>query len=285
MNKNFISSVISPTVLPETALWFLFRGDKLLVQQKAEVVSVPLAANPESLGITAVIRPPLYLGYLNSNPPLHCYAAELPADAEATPNTTFQGLRSLYAKLDEELFWVAGRAVQIVDWDRNHQFCGRCGTPTTIMPSERARKCPSCHLTNYPRLSPAMIVRVEKRDENGRFLLLARANRFPPGFYSVLAGFVEPGETLEQCVAREVREEVGIEVKNINYFGSQPWPFPNSLMIAFTAEFASGDITLDETEILEAGWYSADSLPQIPPPLSIARRLIDDFCHATASNQ
>jgi NAD+ diphosphatase len=189
----------------------------------------------------------------------------------------FQGLRQLFFSLGEPLFYVIGRAIQIVDWDRNHQFCGRCSTLTEIVPGERARKCPQCGLSSYPRLSPAMIVRVERNGENGQEILLARANRFPPGFYSVLAGFVEPGETLEQCVEREVKEEVGIEVKNIRYFGSQSWPFPNSLMIAFTAEYASGNLTLDPSEILDAGWYSPDSLPQIPPSISIARRLIDDF--------
>ncbi len=274
---TFISSLAPPDIQPDMAYWFLFRGDKLLVKLEGETAVLPFIAQPESWGVTAV-RPPLYLGYLAADSPRHCYTAELPAHQEAPEGLVFLGLRQLFNLLGETLFWVAGRAVQIVDWDRNHQFCGRCGAATHIVTGERARKCPQCDLSSYPRISPAMIVRVERQDENGRTILLARANRFPPGFYSVLAGFVEPGETLEQCVEREVREEVGLEVKNIRYFGSQPWPFPNSLMIAFTAEYAAGDITLDETEILEAGWYSADSLPQIPPPLSIARRLIDDFC-------
>lgn len=279
---TFISSLTPPDVQPETAYWFLFRGDKLLVKLEGETAVLPPVAQPESWGVTAV-RPPLYLGYLAADRPWHCYAAELPAHQETPDGFAFYGLRQLFVPLGEALFWVAGRAVQMVDWDRNHQFCGRCGTATHIVAGERARKCPQCDLSSYPRISPAMIVRVERQNENGRTILLARANRFPPGFYSVLAGFVEPGETLEQCVEREVREEVGILVKNIRYFGSQPWPFPNSLMIAFTAEYAAGDITLDETEILEAGWYSADSLPQIPPPLSIARRLIDDFCSTRSS--
>jgi NAD+ diphosphatase len=128
-------------------------------------------------------------------------------------------------------------------------------------------------LTNYPRLAPAVIVAVERDDQ----LLLANNARFPRGFYSVLAGFVEAGESLEQTVAREIKEEVGITVSDIRYFGSQPWPFPHSLMIAFQAKYADGEFVLEEAEIADAGWFSADNLPQLPPPLSIARRLIDDF--------
>ena len=141
---------------------------------------------------------------------------------------------------------------------------------------ERAKLCPACGLTTYPRISPAIIVAVTKGDT----LLLARGHRHPPGFYSVLAGFVEPGETLEETVRREVREEVSLEVDDIRYFGSQPWPFPDSLMVAFTASYASGEITLEELEIADAGWYTAANLPLVPPPISIARSLIDAFVGA-----
>ncbi len=187
------------------------------------------------------------------------------------------GLRQLHTRLDDVLFGIAGRAVQIVDWDRNHQFCGRCATPTEPMPNERARRCPNCGLSSYPRISPATITAVIRHTEQGERILLARNHRFPAGRYSVLAGFVEPGESLEECVEREIFEEVGIRVRNVRYFGSQPWPFPNSLMIGFTAEYESGEFTLEEAEIAEAGWFGADDMPQLPPPLSIARRLINDF--------
>jgi NAD+ diphosphatase len=136
---------------------------------------------------------------------------------------------------------------------------------------ELAMECTACGQLSYPRISPAVIVAI-LRDEK---ILLARANRFPSGFYSVLAGFVEPGETLEQCAKREVREETGIEVKNLRYFSSQPWPFPHSLMVAFTAEYAAGEIRIDPSEIADAGWYSADALPLIPDPITVARKLID----------
>jgi NAD+ diphosphatase len=151
--------------------------------------------------------------------------------------------------------------------------CGRCGSPTEHAPGERARRCPQCGHAAFPRLSPAVIVRVTRGDE----ILLARAVRFPGGVYSVLAGFVEPGESLEECVARELEEEVGIEVTDIAYFASQPWPFPHSLMIGFTATWVSGDLRIEEAELVDARWFTRDNLPDLPGRLSIARTLIDDW--------
>jgi NAD+ diphosphatase len=181
------------------------------------------------------------------------------------------GLRSWFGILDDLSLSLAMRAVQVLEWDRTHRFCGTCGTPTTIAPGERAKRCPACKLTVYPRISPAMMVLVCK----GRELLLARGVNFPPGRFSALAGFLEAGETIEQAVIREVREEVGVEVDRLEYFGSQSWPFPNSLMIAFRAQWVSGEISPDLNEIAEAHWYSPENLPQLPPRLSIARALID----------
>ena len=129
----------------------------------------------------------------------------------------------------------------------------------------------------YPRLAPAIIVRVQRETENGREILLARGPNYPEGWYSVLAGFVEPGENLETCVAREVYEEVGIRIKNIRYFGSQPWPFPHSLMLGFTADYVSGELTLQEEEIEDAKWFRSDNMPRLPSRMSISRHLIDNF--------
>jgi NAD+ diphosphatase len=185
----------------------------------------------------------------------------------------FKDLRQVYGLLEEDLFVLGGRAVQIVEWDRTHQYCGRCGSRTHTKETERAKVCPQCGLHNFPRLSPAIIVAVERGDE----ILLARSAHFPQGMFSVLAGFVEPGETIEECVVREVKEEVGITVGNIRYFGSQPWPFPHSLMLGFTAEYVAGELKLDPTEIAEAGWFRADALPSIPGRISIAGRLIKWF--------
>jgi NAD+ diphosphatase len=182
--------------------------------------------------------------------------------------------------MGETLFAVAGRAIQIIAWDRDHQFCSRCGAKTAAMAMERAKQCPECKLVTYPRLSPAIIVRVRRGDE----MLLARNANWPQGRYSILAGFVEPGETLEETVEREVMEEVGLRVKNIKYFASQPWPFPNSLMLGFTADYDSGEITFNDQEIATADWFRADNLPQIPPPGSISRVLIDDFVAAYHQN-
>jgi NAD+ diphosphatase len=202
-----------------------------------------------------------------------CFAAELVESVVAPEGMEFSGLRGLFGRLDDQLFALAGRAIQIVNWDRTHQFCGSCGARTEDKTDERAKICPKCGLLSFPRLSPAIIVAVV-RDS---MLLLAHAHHFSEGFYSVLAGFVEPGETLEECVEREVHEEVGLQVKNIRYFGSQPWPFPHSLMIAFTAEYAGGEIRVDEAEIAYADWFAAQALPLIPGKISIARRLIDWF--------
>ena len=233
-----------------------------------ETATLPQAMSADALGI-AIARSQ-FLGYLAGQP---CIAAEL-RDADALPEEfTLENLRSLYGKLPEDLFAIAARAVQLIEWDRTHQFCGHCATPTIQLPTERAKRCPNCQLRQYPKLSPAVIMLIYR----GSDILLARAPRFRQGMYSVLAGFVEPGESLEETVAREVREEVGVEIKNIRYFGSQPWPFPKSLMIGFIAEYASGTITPEPTEIETADWFSIDNLPPVPGKLSIARKLIDWF--------
>ena len=276
MNPSFVSSITPPTELATLAYWFLFRGHHLLAYDEGEWARIPRLMDGTALGMPILRQQ--YLGYLPDDEPIHCFTGEVAADVEPPPGMMFKGLRSYYGRLSEEMFWLGGRAVQIASWDRTHQFCGQCGTPTENHPQERSKLCPQCGLTTYPRISPAIIVAVTRTGENGRCeLLLARGPNHRAGFYSVLAGFVEPGETLETCVAREVKEEVGLDVKNIRYFGSQPWPFPNSLMLGFTAEYAGGDFVLQEEEIEEAGWYTADNLPHVPPSLSISRQLIDDF--------
>ena len=184
-------------------------------------------------------------------------------------------LFSYFGRSTEVEWAIAGRAVQIAEWARTHRFCGRCGTPTELSATDRSMKCPACGLMAYPRLAPAMITLVTRGEGDEQEALLARGVQFRAPMYSCLAGFVEPGESLEQAVVREVREEVGIEVGNVRYWGSQPWPFPHSLMIGFQAEWVSGDIVCDPAEILDAQWYRRDSLPNIPPRISIARKLID----------
>jgi len=185
-------------------------------------------------------------------------------------------LRAFFGRAPEHHWLAAGRAVQIVEWARTHRFCGRCGAPTAAAPGERAMRCPACTLLSFPRLSPAMITLVTKGDPGpDQLALLARGVQWTGPMFSCLAGFVEPGESLESAVVREVREEVGIEVASPRYFGSQPWPFPHSLMIGFRADYASGEIECDPSEIAEAAWFRRDELPMVPPPISIARKLID----------
>ncbi|HEY1694908.1 MAG TPA: NAD(+) diphosphatase [Polyangiaceae bacterium] len=198
-------------------------------------------------------------------------AMVLPTELALPEPFTVMGLREAWGALGEAQFMAAGTATQIVEWQATHRFCGRCATPTERVAGERCMKCPSCGLMAYPRIAPAVIVLVRRGEE----ALLARGARFPLPFYSTLAGFVEVGETLEQTVVREIREEVGIEVKDALYFGSQPWPFPHSLMVGFTAQWAGGDIRCEPKEIADAAWFRRDALPPIPPPVSIARRLID----------
>jgi len=211
-----------------------------------------------------------FFGTLNGR---SCFVAAIEKDTPISKGLEFVGLRNLIYHMDEELFMIAGRAIQILRWMRDHAFCSRCGNNTAMGIDERVMKCSNCGYMQYPRVSPAIICAVVKDNE----LLLARSSRFKGGFYSVLAGFVEPGETLEQCVKREIMEEVGIEVTSIRYFGSQSWPFPNSLMIGFTTEWKSGEIHIDEKEIIEAGWFSADNIPNVPRGFTISGRLIDWF--------
>lgn len=183
-------------------------------------------------------------------------------------------LRKLYGRIPDEHWQIAGRAAQIVEFERTHRYCGRCASPTSTNASDRAKVCGKCGHMAFPRLSPAMIVLVERGSE----VLLAWGRQFPGRFYSALAGFVEPGESLEDAVIREVREEVGIEVANVRYFGSQPWPFPHSLMCGFTCDWQSGEIAPDPDEIVEAGWYTAENLPPSPRGgMSISGWLIDDW--------
>jgi NAD+ diphosphatase len=191
-------------------------------------------------------------------------------------------LRSFHGRAAEHEWLAAGRAVQLVEWARTHRFCGRCGERTAPAHNERAMRCGSCGLMAFPRLAPAMITLVTRGDPGpDQEALLARGVQWRAPMYSCLAGFVEPGESLEGAVVREVKEEVGLTVGDVRYQGSQPWPFPHSLMIGFRAEWVAGEIVCDPTEIAEAGWFRRDQLPMIPPGISIARRLIDEWLDET----
>ena len=196
-----------------------------------------------------------------------------PEELNPPGGTRFQGLRGALAILGgQEAEW-AGRARQLVEWRENHRFCGRCATPTELTPGGSALCCPRCELQQFPRVSPAVIVLVH---DGGR-ILLGRARRFPPGMYSTLAGFVEPGESAEETIHREIREEAGVEVDDLRYFGSQSWPFPHSLMLGFHARYRSGEVRCDDDELEDVRWFTPDELPVLPPAISIARQLIEAY--------
>ena len=250
---------VSISDIPEDALVLRFRGHELLVATSGEEYFVA----PELVSAS----PPIVLGRWNER-----MVVALTVAGDAPDGARWAGLRSLFGVMPDALVAIAGRATQLIEWDRTHAFCGVCATPTQREAHERARKCPSCGHTAYPRISPAMMCLVTR----GKEILLARNVNFPVGRYSALAGFLEAGESIEDAISREVFEEVGLQVANPRYFASQSWPFPHSLMIAFTAEYAGGVLTPNGHEIAEAQWFSRQNLPQMPPRISIARALIED---------
>ncbi|MEO8038270.1 MAG: NAD(+) diphosphatase [Betaproteobacteria bacterium] len=264
---RFIPLLTPPEAQQDEAWWFVFQGTTMLVRRSEGRAQVPFVADLAALGLA-----PTRTQYLGTAGNAHVYCAECAETVDPPADMAWAGLRSLFGAIDDQTFALAGRALQIVDWDRSHQFCGRCGTPTERRTTERSRVCPKCGQTHYPRLAPVAMALVHRGDE----LLLARSPHFPPGMFSALAGFVEPGESLEECLVREVLEEVGVEVTNLRYFSSQPWPFPHSLMVAFHCDWVRGDIVPQEDEIEAADWFTiARPPPLLPGRLSIARRLID----------
>ena len=265
MIAQYVPLITPPDTRTEAVLWFAFHRGELLIAQSADEARLPCCVELSELGLSAVRS--LYLGTYGGR---HCYVSELEQAHTLPEGHEFQDLRAVFGTLDETLAVLAGRGFQIMEWDRNHQYCSRCGTPTEPRREERARACPKCRYTIYPPVSPAIMILIKR----GREILLARKAEWAPGRFSALAGFVEPGEMLEDTVRRETREEVGVEVDNLRYFGSQPWPFPHSLMVAFTADYAGGDVRPDGIEIEEARWFDVEQLPTLPPSISISRRLI-----------
>jgi len=266
MPLDYVPLVTPPATRDAPALWLTFQGAQIAVMRNADRPVLPCCAELDEHGLVA--QRSLYLGLYRGQ---HCYAAEIDASHALPEGWQLLGLRDLFGMVEETLAALSGRAFQYLQWDRDHQYCSRCAAPLHPRENERARYCPACRLTNYPPVSPAIMALVTR----GRELLLVRKPAWPPGRYSAVAGFVEPGETLEETVRRETREEAGVEVRAIRYFGSQPWPFPHSLMIAFTAEYAGGEACPDGAEIIEVQWFDAAALPKLPPSISISRRLID----------
>jgi len=275
MSELYVPLVTAPAMRAEPALWFAFRRAEILVVN-APQPELPCCHDLADHGVASLRSH--YLGLYDGR---HCYAVEV-AESQALPDGwAALGLRDLFGLVETPLAALSGRAYQILEWDRNHRYCSRCGSPTEPRGDERSRVCPACRLTSYPPISPAIMILIT---HEGR-MLLARKAAFPAGRFSALAGFVEPGETLEDTVRRETREEVGVEVKNIRYFGSQPWPFPHSLMVAFTADYAGGEIRPDGVEIEEARWFEPRELPRLPGSISISRRLIDTVAARLAAGK
>ena len=259
---------------PETAsqdgLWFVFHRSNLLVYTEHAAPMLPMPADVLSGGLEIDREGARFVGMLRDTP---VWTARTASD-RAPAGHGFENMRGLFNRLPDDLLAIGGRAVQMLEFDRTHRFCGACGTPSEIHEGGRSRKCPNCGETYYPKVSPAMMVLIKRDGPSGRELLMARSGRFARGMYSALAGFVEPSESIEECIHREAFEEVGVKVRNLQYFSSQGWPFPNSLMVAYVADYESGEIVPQEGEIEDARWFTLNDLPGLPHRLSIARRLI-----------
>ncbi|CAB3830865.1 NAD(+) diphosphatase [Achromobacter anxifer] len=243
---------------------FVFRRDELLVEEESSVL--PDTALCAQIGLAPAALQPIWT--LPGSP---YRTVHVEPGMDAPKGYAFKKLRSLFGVLDDESMALAGRAYQIAEWARTHKFCGVCGTPPERLQTEFCMRCPQCGFSAYPRISPAMMVLIRKGDS----ILLARHTTTATSRYTALAGFVEPGESIEQTIHREVHEEVGLKVGNLQYFGSQSWPFPHSLMVAFTADYVSGEIRVQEDEIADARWFGpGDAMPEIAPRISVAGWLI-----------
>lgn len=252
---------------------YAFFGASLVLRRDGERLRLPTTAElREALGDERLARAQLPAGFRSEAGPAPAYGF---AEGEATLPEGFRldGLRVAYHALSPAEFRSAGTAFQKVDWYRNHRFCSRCGSTTAIDARHESMDCSACGQRHFARIAPAVIVLIQRGSE----ALLGRSPHFPPGVYSTLAGFVEPGESLEACVHRELAEEVGVRVGNLRYFGSQPHPFPHSLMVGFIADWLDGDIRIDTAELEDARWFDREQLPTLPHPMSIARALIEDF--------
>ncbi|MEG1254778.1 NAD(+) diphosphatase [Clostridium sp.] len=265
---DFVPLVHGSKERVEDELWFLMVDGNLVVREEGNILRIPTWSHVKELELD--MDKAHCIGELRG---IACFGVEISKEINLVKELKLVALRESGVLLDEEMFTLAGRVNNILNWDKKTKFCGKCGAPTHNSETERAKVCNSCSNIIYPILCPAIIVGITKEDK----LLLAHNRGFKGGMYSVIAGFVDPGESLEECVKREVFEEVGIRVKNIRYFGSQPWSFPNSLMVGFFAEYESGEIKVDGSEIAKANWFTKDNLPTLPGRASIARSIIDKF--------
>lgn len=265
---RFRPAVQVPESLNGEHYWLALLDSRVLLLEDGGEMPLPLF---RSFGLTGLdFDERHYLGTLNGR---HVFAVNLRAQQTAPAGMYFEDLRRLLVASDPLLFSIAGRARQVLTWAADHRYCSRCGVAAAPHAADRATVCTACGYTQYPRVSPCVIVLVTR----GRQVLLARSPNFPRGMFSTLAGFIEAGESVEEALAREIAEEVGVQVAVPRYLASQSWPFPNSLMLGFHAEWRAGEIVVDGEEIVEAGWFDVDDLPAIPPKGSISRHLIDSY--------
>lgn len=247
--------------------WFIFQDNKLIFIANA---SVDILSTTDFKLIEAHFLRKHYLGTYNDTA---CYCAEVSTDFIFPFDHIALTIRGAFERLGDHWFPALARSQGVLNWDKLNQFCGACGAQTIHQANKFERLCSECGSGAYPRISPSAIVLIHRNDE----ILLARGPNFAPGRYGLIAGFVEVGESIEETIHREVYEEVGLTVHRLKYFNSQSWPFPDSLMIGFTAAYKSGEIKIDNEEIIEAGWFRYDQLPGYPSKASLARKLIDHF--------
>lgn len=250
------------------SLWFIFYKDKLLLAKQCEKFAVPTGEEaPVGLCNSSSV---MEVGTMDDGTPIKTFALNAPI----INDTAFEwiDLRKSFHLLPCEHYLKAGKCRELIYWDSNTQYCGTCGTPLR-MHTPISKRCPQCGREIWPALSPAIIVLVHKGNE----ALLVHARNFKGDYYGLVAGFVETGETLEESVHREVAEETGITITNLRYFGSQPWPYPNGLMVGFEADYVAGNIHLQKEELSHGAWFSKEKLPAVPDKLSIARKMIDHW--------
>ncbi len=249
--------------------WFVFYNDEVLLEKQDDgTYTIPCQVDaPTDLNADTHV---MDISSADNNVRIKAYRIDSPI--QQSTRYEMCGLRKSYYKLPNKLYLKAGKCHELLYWDANTRFCGACGAPTT-MHTEISKKCTKCGKTMWPQLATAIIVLIHKGDE----LLLVHAKNFKSNFYGLIAGFVETGETLEEAVCREVKEETSLTIKNLQYYASQPWPYPCGLMVGFYAEYESGDIHLQYSELATGGWFHKDALPTIPEKLSLARILIDHW--------
>ena len=250
-------------------LWFIFcKGDLMLEHRPDGTYGIPLSEEaPVEVKPWTTIHT---ITPFADGTAVRTFAVDSPIVGH--PRYEMCGLRASYAKLSSDLYQKAGKCQEILYWDQNTKYCGVCGAPMKLH-TEISKRCTECGKEVWPQLATAIIVLIHRGEE----VLLVHARNFRGDFYGLVAGFVETGESLEEAVVREVREETSLEISNLRYFGSQPWPYPCGLMVGFHADYASGDIHLQRSELSAGGWFRKDNLPHIPEKLSIARRLIDSW--------